>query len=158
MPGAYDLGGTGEEGGRGGRKGEGDQITITKCQFGLHHLNSNNETNVCITFIADFCSMMSDLMNSTDRRAPGCEKKTLELAAQQQSLNTLDFDKKFLAFKGILYICIFYNYFKSNLSVFVSSLYSTVSTILSSVFLSYLHSTTSTVLPSVFVLPPLHNV
>jgi hypothetical protein len=47
--------------------------------------------------------MMSDLMNGTDRRAPGCEKKTLELAAQQ-SLNTLDFDKKFLAYHGILYI------------------------------------------------------
>jgi hypothetical protein len=42
-------------------------------------------------------------MNGTDRRAPGCEKKTLELAAQQ-SLNTLDFDKKFLAYKGILCI------------------------------------------------------
>jgi len=152
MPG-YDLGGAG-----GKRKGESDQIIITKCQFGLHHLNSNNETNVCITFITDFCSMMSDLMNGTDRRAPGCEKKTLELAAQQQSLNTLDFDKKFLAFNGILYIFILYNYFKSNLSVFVSSLYSTVSTILSSVFLSSLHSTTSTVLSTVFVLPPLHNV
>jgi hypothetical protein len=95
--------------------------------------------------IADFCSMMSDLMNGTDRRAPGCEKKTLELAAQQ-SLNTLDFDKKFLAYKGILYIFIFYYYFKSNLSVFVSSLHSTVSTILSSVILSCLHSTTATVM------------
>ncbi|PNF27721.1 hypothetical protein B7P43_G12775 [Cryptotermes secundus] len=42
---------------------------------------------------AAFCSMMSDLMNHTDRRAPGCEKKTLELAAQQ-SFNTFDFDKK----------------------------------------------------------------
>jgi len=149
MPGAYNLSGVGEEG---GGEGENDQVIITKCQFGLHHLNSNN-TYVCITFIADFCSMMSDLMNGTDRRAPGCEKKTLELAAQQQSLNTLDFDKKFLAYKGILHIFIFYNYFKSNLSVFVSSLYSTVSIILSS-----LHSTTSTLMSSVFVLPPLHNV
>jgi len=48
----------------------------------------------------DFCGMMSDLMNGKDRRAPGCEKKTLELAAQQ-SLNSLDFDKKFLAYKAM---------------------------------------------------------
>jgi hypothetical protein len=60
---------------------------------------------MCIVLIADFCSMMSDLMNGTDRRAPGCEKKTLELAAQQ-SLNTLDFDKKLLAYQGTL--CIFH--------------------------------------------------
>jgi hypothetical protein len=46
--------------------------------------------------------MMSELMNHTDRRAPGCEKKTLELAAQQ-SFNTFDFDKKkLLAYQGIL--------------------------------------------------------
>jgi len=131
------LGARGKGGGR--KEGESDQIIITKCKFGLHHLNSNNRTNVCITFIADFGSMMSNLMNGTDRRAPGCEKKTMERAAQQ-SLNTLDFDKKFLAYKGILYIFTFYYYFKSNLSVFVPSLYSTVSTILSSVFLSCLHS------------------
>ncbi|KDR18180.1 hypothetical protein L798_06930, partial [Zootermopsis nevadensis] len=42
---------------------------------------------------AAFCSMMSDLMNYTDRRAPGCEKKTLELAAQQ-SFSKFDLDKK----------------------------------------------------------------
>jgi hypothetical protein len=46
--------------------------------------------------------MMSDLMNCTDRRAPGCEKKTLELAAQQ-SFSKFDHDKKkVLAYQGIL--------------------------------------------------------
>jgi hypothetical protein len=58
--------------------------------------------HVCFTLISAFSSMMSDLMNGTDRRAPGCEKKTLELAAQQ-SFNKIDLDKKkLLAYQGIL--------------------------------------------------------
>jgi hypothetical protein len=45
--------------------------------------------------------MMSDLINCTDRRAPGCEKKTLERAAQQ-SFSKFDLDKKkLLAYQGI---------------------------------------------------------
>jgi hypothetical protein len=62
----------------------------------------NNMIRVFIDLTAAFCSMMSDLINSTDRRAPGCEKKTLELAAQH-SFKAFDFDKKkLLAYQGIL--------------------------------------------------------
>jgi hypothetical protein len=85
---------------------------------------------VCVVLIADLCSMMSDLMNGADRRAPGCEKKTLELA--QQSLSTLDFDKKLLAYQGILYTLISYHYFKSKPSAFVSCLHATLSNVMSS--------------------------
>ncbi|XP_069700083.1 protein bicaudal C [Periplaneta americana] len=42
---------------------------------------------------AALCNMGPDLMTCTDRRAPGCERKSRELAAQQ-SFNTFDFDKK----------------------------------------------------------------
>lgn len=47
---------------------------------------------------ADLSSMLSDLP-VTDRRAPGCEKKSLEMAAQQ-NLTPFDYEqKKLLATK-----------------------------------------------------------
>lgn len=47
---------------------------------------------------ADLSSMLSDLP-VTDRRAPGCEKKSLEMAAQQ-NLTPFDYEqKKLLAAK-----------------------------------------------------------
>ncbi|XP_025156044.1 protein bicaudal C homolog 1 isoform X4 [Harpegnathos saltator] len=50
--------------------------------------------------LADLSSMLSDL-SVTDRRAPGCEKKTLEMAAQQ-NLTPFDYEqKKLLAAKAM---------------------------------------------------------
>lgn len=49
---------------------------------------------------ADLSSMLSDLP-VTDRRAPGCEKKSLEMAAQQ-NLTPFDYEqKKLLATKAM---------------------------------------------------------
>lgn len=49
---------------------------------------------------ADLSSMLSDL-SVTDRRAPGCEKKSLEMAAQQ-NLTPFDYEqKKLLATKAM---------------------------------------------------------
>lgn len=49
---------------------------------------------------ADLTSMLSDL-SVTDRRAPGCEKKSLEMAAQQ-NLTPFDYEqKKLLAAKAM---------------------------------------------------------
>ena len=60
----------------------------------------NNNESLFIMPLADLSSMLSELPVA-DRRAPGCEKKSLEIAAQQH-LMSFDYEqKKILATKAM---------------------------------------------------------